>query len=160
MSAILTHHNGIRTVHTRTEKGLAFDAFVKDVRQKLRGMTAHERDVLKTVNVEFLRCLRDPQFRADFVADSAQRSVLTPHSVHSDQFLADLSVRYANDNFIGKRLMPEVRVPKLSGKFAIHDKRDRLAGPDDKIGPRGKANEITAGSTEGTYVLEDRALLR
>ena len=165
MSAILTRHNGITTVHTRTEKGVAYDLFMKEVRKTLGARTVHEREELKKMNIEFMRCLRDPQFRADYLADAESRQAeigetraVSPHAVHVDSLLADVSVMYANDNHIGEQLMPVVPVVKLSGLYATYDKRDRFAAPDDAIGPRGKANEIHEGRGTGTYLLEDRGL--
>lgn len=156
---ILTHHKGSAAPPVpRTERGLAFEAHLKEVRRTLRGMTAHERDEAKRVNDDFLRALRDPQFLADYRVDASTRAAVTPYSVHSDELLANLSIMHTNDAFIGEQLMPILPVNKLSGKYVIFDRRNRMAAPDDRVGPRGKANEIAAGTSEGTYLLEDFAL--
>lgn len=81
-----------------------------------------------------------------------------PSSVHNDSTLANVSVEYANEDYIGLQLMPVVDAAKLSDKFFVYDKRSRLAVPDDAVGARGDANEISDARSTDTYSCKDYAL--
>lgn len=72
----------------------------------------------------------------------ARIKLLGPSAVHVDATLSNISVQYKNGEYIGELLMPPVPVPKLSDKYFMYDKRNRLAYPDDNIGARGDANEV------------------
>jgi hypothetical protein len=136
----------------RTERGLAYERFIHAVRQQLSSMTPAELDKAKRANLEFLRGLANPQYRPDL---SPMERVVTPGAVHVDQVLATMSVMYANDEYIGERLMPPITVTKRSGKYAVYNKRDRFAFPDDLIGYRSSPNELEAGRTFDNYSLSD-----
>lgn len=81
-----------------------------------------------------------------------------PGQVHNDSTLSNISIQYANGDYIGESLMPVVPVPKLSDKYFVYNKRDRLAYPDDKIGPRGTANEISESRSLDNYSCDAYAL--
>jgi hypothetical protein len=83
---------------------------------------------------------------------------LNPGNVHQDSILTNLSVKYANSEYIGLSLMPVVQVGKQSGTFFTYDKRDRLAYPDDDLGPRGSANEIDEHRSTGSYFAKSYGL--
>lgn len=72
-------------------------------------------------------------------------------SVHQDATLSNLSIQYRNEDYIGTMLMPVVSVPKLSDKWYVYSKRDRLSGPDDTMGSRSKANEINETRSTDNY---------
>lgn len=85
-------------------------------------------------------------------ANAAMRQkFLTPGQVHVDATLASLSVQYKNEEYIGEELMPPVTVNKLSDKYFIYDKRNRLAYPDDAMGARSSANELTESRSQDNY---------
>lgn len=83
---------------------------------------------------------------------------LGPSSVHNDSTLSNMSVQYANEEFIGQQLMPVVETSKLSDIFFVYDKRSRLAVPDDAVGSRGDANEITDARSTDTFSCKAYAL--
>lgn len=84
---------------------------------------------------------------------------LTPGMVHTSDVLTSLSVMYANDEFIGGRLMPTVMTSgKLSGIYYTYDKRDRLSYPDDTAGHKSTLAELNQGRSTGNYSLTPRGL--
>lgn len=137
----------------RTAKGVAYERFMHAVRQQLKGMTPGELEQAKRANLEFLQGLANPQHRDE--ARSQLERVLTPGAVHVDAILTNMSVMYANDEYIGERLMPAIPVTKRSGKYFIYNKRDRFAYPDDLIGYRSSPNELEAGRSTDNYSLSD-----
>jgi len=101
----------------------------------------------------------DPRDRAAVARLNANLSALNtyrnkdimPGTVHQDASLTNLSVQYANEAYIGEQLMPIVPVNKMTDLYYTYDQRDRFAYPDDELGPRGDANEITEGRSTSTY---------
>jgi hypothetical protein len=81
-----------------------------------------------------------------------------PGSVHNISTLSNISVQYANEEYIGDQLMPIVTVAKPDGIFFRYDRRDRMSYPDDAIGPRGNATEIDEGRDTDTYSCKTYAL--
>lgn len=105
---------------------------------------------------------RDPKILA--ARKEADRAILnikslTPGNVHNDGTLANLSVQYANEEFIGIKLMPLVTVSKLSDKYFIYRKRDRLAAPDDSVGTRSMPNEVSENRDTANYSCAPYALM-
>jgi len=96
---------------------------------------------------------RDPKVVSSVKAANAamREKFLAPGSVHVDSALATVSIQYANEDYIGLELMPAVQVPKLSDVYFIYDKRNRLAYPDDYMGARSSANELTESRSQGNY---------
>ena len=86
------------------------------------------------------------------------QKMLTPGSVHNDATLANLSIQYKNDEYIGTKLMPIVRTSQLSGKFFKYGKKDRLGVPDTSVGVRGMATELSESRTSDTYSCKAYAL--
>jgi hypothetical protein len=79
-------------------------------------------------------------------------------SVHVDKTLQNLSIQYANDEYIGAMLAPPVVVDKKSDSYFIYDKRSRLAGPDvDDSGDDADATEITDARSTASYLCKVRA---
>lgn len=130
----------------RTEKGLAYERRSKKLREGLR---AKDPKVLAI----------KAGFDAEMLAQKAGSQTPQPNAVHSNTFLTNFSVQYANDQFIGDRLMPIVGVDKRSDNFATYDKRDRFNAPDDTIGPDGDAAEVAEGRGSDNYSVTDRALM-
>lgn len=80
-------------------------------------------------------------------------------SVHSDQFLSNLSQMYANDEYIGERVLGVVPVQKRTNKYAIYPQREMFEAPSDVLSnERAQANEISETRSYGTYELKDYAL--
>lgn len=97
--------------------------------------------------------LRD-QMNAQFVAMRSPRADIGPTTVHQNTTLSNVSIQYANDEYIGDRLLPVVKVAKKSDVYYIYDKRNRLAYPDARLGPRGQANEISESRSTASYLCE------
>lgn len=95
----------------------------------------------------------DPKVRAAHKSsnEAIRTKFLTPGNVHIDSALSNVSIQYANEEYIGTSLMPVVTVPKLSDIYFIYDKRNRLAYPDDYMGARSSANELTESRSQGNY---------
>jgi hypothetical protein len=76
---------------------------------------------------------------------------IAPGTVHQSAALANLSVQYANEEYIGEQLMPVVPVSKLTDQYYTYGMRDRFAYPEDALGVRGDANEVTENRSTETY---------
>lgn len=127
------------TLNARTRRRVAkYTKMLEAYRELAECRTAKSREFFKKKNQEILR-LKD----------------LSPGTVHSNTFLSNMSVQYANGDFIGEDLLPVVPVDKLSNTFLIYDKRSRLAYPDDHIGARSSANELTDARNTDTYNCKD-----
>lgn len=85
----------------------------------------------------------------------AERGMLServsPSSVHGPTFLSNMSVKYANEQFIGEALLPVLPVTKLSDEYAIYRKRDMLAVPSAAMPPNGEANEVFQNRDVDSY---------
>lgn len=80
-------------------------------------------------------------------------------SVHADTYLSNLSQAYANDSYIGERLVMMVPVAKRTNKYAVYPQREAFEAPSDVLGTeRSRANEISASRTSASYELQDYAL--
>lgn len=123
------------------------------------GRSAEARPCI-TTRAKALIASTDPKIKADVeAANSALRAkALTPGAVHNDSTLSNVSIQYRNEEFIGTRLMPVVTVSKLSDKYYLYSKRDRLAAPDLEIGPRGKAAEISENRSTDNYSCKSYAV--
>jgi hypothetical protein len=76
-----------------------------------------------------------------------------PHAtVHQNATLSNMSVMYANEEYIGEQLAPPLVVGKQSDVYYIYGQNDRLAYPDDELGPRGQANEVQESRTTDSYL--------
>lgn len=95
----------------------------------------------------------DPVIRAENDAIRARLSnkSITATDVHQNATLSNVSVQYANDDYIGEQLMPVVNVDKKTDIFYIYDQRNRLAYPSDELGERGQANEVSESLSTDTY---------
>lgn len=116
-------------------------AIIQRVRKTMRSSDPKHREAIRRCNAGLVNC-----------------KLLTPGAVHNDATLSRVSVQYKNEVYIGTRLMPIVPVGKLSDKYYVYNKRDRLAAPDDTIGPRGRANEVNENRSTDNYSCESYAL--
>src|SRR6476620_10958022 len=79
------------------------------------------------------RIRADRTFRDDMHELQMQLRGVAPKSVHQNTFMDNFSVQYANDDFVGDRLMPPVPVTKRSNSYVIYTKRDRFGFPNDEM---------------------------
>lgn len=97
----------------------------------------------------------DPKARAAVQranAGFARLKDVSATTVHQNATLSAMSVQYANEEYIGEQLMPIVQVAKKSDVYYIYDKRARLAYPDDALGERAQANEISDSRSTASYL--------
>jgi hypothetical protein len=124
----------------RSARQKEYDSYAADLRAKL---TSTDPEIAKKRKV---------------ANDKIVKLSVSPGEVHVNRSLTNMSLKYANDDYIGEELMPELKVSKKSDVYFVYDKRDRLGFPDDKIGERGRANEITQSRTTDSYICEGRGL--
>lgn len=135
-------HGGLSAPVARTEKGLQYEAFLKATKQILNSSKASKDADVIAANEAIL-----------------ELKAVRPGEAHHDEVLNNLSVMYANDDYIGSHLMPVVQTGgALSGNYFTYNKRDRFAYPDDDMSDRTEANEINQGRSKGVYALTSRAL--
>jgi len=116
----------------------------KAVDRILRSRDPRDREIVDRHN-RILRSMReecDPALSGRAVSTS---------SVHASTFMSNLSVQYANEEYIGTRLMPVIGVDKLTNQFATYAKRDRLAAPSDSMEGRSTPNEINDSRSYDSY---------
>jgi hypothetical protein len=82
----------------------------------------------------------------------------TPGMVATTQTLQELSLSYANDDYIGSRLMPPVSVNKLAVEYFARPQELGLSYPADTIGTDGSVNEVSESVTRTTAALTRRSL--
>lgn len=107
-----------------------------------------------------LRASDDPKHQAVWKkhVESLRKLALTPGISHVDTLLSNISLQYANGDFIGDLLMPVVPVDKRSDKYVTFDKRNRMGAPDDALGPRATANEVFTAWGFDNYSVRDYGL--
>lgn len=81
-----------------------------------------------------------------------------PRTIHRDQTLSNLSVKYRNDTMIWPGVLPVVKVGKRSNMFFQYNKEDSFKLSDDKIGPKSRPNEIDWGVAQSNYSVKDHGL--
>lgn len=81
-----------------------------------------------------------------------------PSSLHIDQLLSDMSVKYRNGDMIWPEVLPIRKVGKRSDKFTKYNKEDSYRVYDDKIGPKSMPNEVDWGTSADNYSVKDHAL--
>ncbi len=140
-----------------TKRVREYHKFANDLRNLLDGKTPEEQKKAADLNQSFLRGLASPRARLPEGVSALEKAVM-PSSVHVDTIISTFSQMYANEAYIGLELMPIVSVGKRSDKYSVYPKRERLAVPDDTIGPRGQANELDPNRTTDNYSVKDYAL--
>lgn len=81
-----------------------------------------------------------------------------PADVHANQALADVSVRYNNEESIWKKLAPIKIVKKRSDLYYVFDKDTAFNIVNDITAPNADANEITLKMSSDNYSVRDHAL--
>ncbi len=118
-------------------------------------------DVVVRAKKLLARAAHDPKVRA-LVERANKELVLATKAhagaVHVDTTLANLSIQYRNEDYIGAELMPVLPVDKKSNAFFKYGKRDRLSAPDDSVEKRAKPNEVGETRTTDNYSTKAYAL--
>ena len=83
--------------------------------------------------------------------NSVRNKDIAPLTVHNNATLSNISLMYANEDYIGEALCPAIMVNKQSDIYFTYGQRDRLQYPDDELGHRGEANEIQETRSTATY---------
>ena len=120
--------------HQRTAKGLEYDV----------ARAAHDE----------LRYSSEPAAKSRFAQSNRNLKGMRDvgaDSVHVDRPIAELSVRYQNDEYIGDRLLPMATVGSKSNLYWIYDERSQLGYPDSAMAGRDEAHEVNQTYTTGSY---------
>jgi hypothetical protein len=108
-----------------------------------------------------LRASHNPEHKKELKRlrdEFLEQKAVAGSQVHSNAFLSNMSVQYANDAFIGERLCGVVPVGQRSNDFAVYPRRERFEFPDDSMGARSHANEIGETRVSDNYSVKDYGL--
>ncbi len=127
------------------------------------GPVANRRAYEKYVQNFRYRVLHDPELKDDIEAVNKElrQKTLTPGAVSRTQLLENLAIAYANEEFIGTRLMPIVPVQPsegLSVEYWTYDQDNQFSYPDDAVGTNSNVNTVSEGVTIASTSLQRRAL--
>lgn len=141
MSQLLTLEEGVVRRTSAAKQAEVYSAFKKNLKEALqnprnKGFFARENQIIT-----------ERRFRS---APSIERDV-SPSSVHVPSTLANVSIQYANEEYIAEELMPMVSAAKLADEYPIYTKESRIAYPSDAMAARGKANEISEEREMGSF---------
>lgn len=78
-------------------------------------------------------------------------------SVHYDKLLTNISVGYANEEYISSHILKEVPVDKQSDRYPVYGEEIFVAHSDNRA-PGTEANEIQWTYSDDTYYCEGHAL--
>jgi len=132
----IASHDDITSIQ-RTERGRRWDA----------------------VQAKLMEHLEDNEKRKRLDSSFVHVKGVGPSAVHSDTYLTNLSQAYANDAYIGERLVSIVPVQKRTNKYAVYPQREMFEAPSDILGSeRSQANEISETRDSASYELKDYAL--
>lgn len=118
----------------RTEKGEAYRRTMRDLHAMTRSSDPKDRQLVASVNADMVH-LRD----------------VTPATVHQNATMSNVSVQYANDEYIGDQLLPLVQVARKSDVYYIYPKRERMAYPPDELDAKGEAHELSETRETSSY---------
>jgi hypothetical protein len=93
----------------------------------------------------------DPRVRRAFEQANLELKAVQPGTVHQNATLSNLSVQYANEEYIGTQLLPVISVAKASDTYYVYPQGERMQYPDDAMGTRGRATEIAETRNTATY---------
>lgn len=101
--------------------------------------------------VDALRSSTDPIARRAWAEANAELKMVSAGTVHQNATLSNMSVQYANEDYIGTELLPVLPVAKESDTYYVYPQRERLNYPDDQLSDRGQANEIQETRSTSNY---------
>lgn len=78
------------------------------------------------------------------------------NTIHIDQLLSNVSVKYKNEEYVADQVFPIVPVKKDSDLYRIYTRNFRI--PETKRADKGTANIHYFEVTNASYILEDHAL--
>ncbi|MDA8088447.1 MAG: major capsid protein [Nitrospiraceae bacterium] len=78
-------------------------------------------------------------------------------SLHIDQALTNLSIKYSNQAMIWPLALPLIPVNKRSDKYFVYNKEDAYTLADDTVFPKAFPNEMDWGTSTGNYSVTDHA---
>ena len=133
-----------------------YKAFVGHIRRMLRRQQ-HEKHVKIGVDLG-----QDPELAelVEMNEELATLKDLRPGDVHVNEVLQQMTLMYANEDFIGLQCMPEVFTGgSLAGTWFVYGQRDRMNYPDDSMADRQEPNEVSQSRSTDTYSLSERALI-
>ncbi|HWA29125.1 MAG TPA: major capsid protein [Lacunisphaera sp.] len=119
-----------------------------------KAFLGHVRNIAKGIGTE-----DELKEWADRNAEVLALKDLRPNDVHQDEVMTNLSVMYANEQFIGDRVMPDIMTNgSMSAVYFSYNQRDRFAYPDDSMSTRTDPNELSQGRSKSTVALAIRSL--
>lgn len=119
-------------------------------RRRSRGLSKQDR------YYEYRDALRDAAFTDPVAWERAnapyKQKDVQPGSVYQDAALSNMSLMYANEEYIGDRLAPVLSSPAETGIWYTYGQGDRMPQDfDDSLGTRGEANEILDTRSTDSY---------
>ena len=141
----------------RMTAGRRYESWIDNVKTLARSQRGGQ--LWDTENSSFVRAMGFEVGAGGSAGGFAPRNALLGSTtVHTNATIAELSIQYGNDDFIGLDLCPVIETPKKSDTFFTYNKRDRLVGPaNDEVGDYGDAVEIEEGRGTDTYACVPRA---
>lgn len=149
----------------KSPKARAWEAWLPAAREYIRDPRNREK-VLAETRPHLARAIRaerevftESEVRDLYARDSALQAYVAapqtrdigPAAVHVDSLMSQMSVRFANSDFIGDMLAPPVSVDKESNIFAFYDERDNLSFPSNIVGPNGDLAEVNQAIDKSTH---------
>lgn len=138
-----------------TEKGIRFKKWYDEMRNMLDGRDPTQQKKVSLANLAFCKGIGLPTSTGADIGYVPKAGGPNPGSVHVDSVLSTFSTMYANDEYIGERLIPAVGVNKRSDVYFTYPKRERFAYPDDALTSRSRANEVDSSRSTDNYSVKD-----
>jgi hypothetical protein len=126
---------------TRTAKGRAYDAYLRELRTMSTSSDPKVRDEWRAANEDLVRLKTSPS------------------EVSSNPILTNLVTMYQNDLSIADRCMPVIFTGgKTDARYYNHDARSMFSLPDASVAEGGLANEVSEHWEKLTVALTGKAL--
>lgn len=140
----------------------AYDDFKRRLAEMRSSSDPHAIAARKELQdaAEHVRATKSNRALESLIADPAFNKAITPGSTNISTLMGNMSVMYANEDYIGDSLLPVIPCDNLAGEYPVFAKRDRLAYPDDLIKNRSEAPEIDESVSYASYSCEPRGLQR
>jgi len=118
----------------RISKAQKYEEFINEVKAAIYEGGPRVQEALRKANAEIVS-LKD----------------IDAGTVHQNSTLSNLSIQYANEEFIGLELAPIIQTAKETDTYYTYGQRDRVAYPDDALGNRDRATEFQETRGTATY---------